>query len=259
MKRQTTRSMGAGPLGVVLAAALLVAFAVSPAVAQELLTNGDFETGDLTGWTVMDSGIGTFGISAPGALSPISGFPTSPNAGGGTSYAVSDQNGPGTHALIQTFTVPGPAALVVLRFEMFVNDQSGLGPLVNPAGLDDTAFPNQHARVDILTAAATPFDTGPSVLANFYMGVDPGPTPNPYIPYVFDITAAVGAGGTYQLRFAEVDNQLFLQQGVDNVSIEFTPAAPTMGTWAAALLALLLLLAGLTAIGYRSRGESAGA
>ena len=149
MKRPTTTVRGGRHLGTVLAAVLLVAFAqatVSPALAQELLTNGDFETGNFTGWTVTDSGGGTFFISAPGTASPISASPTSPNA-----------------------------------------------------------------------------------------------------------------GGTYQLRFAEVDNQFFQQQGVDNVSIEFTPAAPTMGGWAAALLALLLLLAGLTALGHRSRGGAAGA
>ena len=33
-----------------------------------------------------------------------------------------------------------------------------------------------------------------------------------------------GGGGTFVLRFAEVDNQLFFNQGVDNVSIEVVPA-----------------------------------
>jgi hypothetical protein len=34
----------------------------------------------------------------------------------------------------------------------------------------------------------------------------------------------VGAGGTFQLRFAETDNQLFLNMGVDNAGIDYAPA-----------------------------------
>ena len=66
----------------------------------------------------------------------------------GTYYAVTDQAGPGTQALIQAFTVPGPSPAVRLSFSMFVNDYDS-GPQVNAAGLDYTAVPNQHARVDI--------------------------------------------------------------------------------------------------------------
>ena len=227
MKRATRTTTGlvgrrAGPI---LGAVLLVLgqAMVSPAAAQELLTNGDFETGTLASWTVTDLGSGTFSPDAPGTTTPTSGFATAPNPGGGGTYAVTDQTGPGTHALTQAFTVPGPGT-VTLAFEMFVNDQSGSGGIVDPIGLDHTGPANQHARVDILTGAATPFDTAAGVLSNHYLGVDPGPNPNPYTSYSFDISAAVGAGGTFQIRFAEVDNQFFHQLGVDNVSIQFTSA-----------------------------------
>lgn len=104
---------------------------------------------------------------------------------------------------------------------------------------------------------------GAGVLANLYLTVDPGPTPNPYTPYVFDITSTVGAGGTFQIRFAEVDNQFFLHQGVDNVSIQFTAAppvpapVPAAGPWALAALALLLLLAGAISLTLRKRRRGA--
>src|SRR5207249_734802 len=101
-----------------------------------------------------------------------------------------------------------------LSFSMFVNDQDG-GPIVNPSGLNFTALPNQHARVDILTSGAGAFDTGTGVARNFYLGVDPHTNPNPYKNYSFDITNLVGAGGTFQLRFGEVDTQLNLNVGVD--------------------------------------------
>jgi len=208
--------------------------------AVPLLTNGDFETGDFTGWTVTDlaGGSGSWLIGTPGAVTPISGFPTSASGGSahGSSYAVTDQTGPGTHSLIQSFTVAPGATSVILTFDMFVNDTSGVGPIVDSAGLDHTGDANQHARVDILTAAADAFDTGAGVLDNLFIGVDPfDSNPNPFTSYSFDITSLVGAGGTFQLRFAETDNQGFFNQGVDNVSLDATfggSSVPEPGTMA---------------------------
>ena len=175
----------------------------------------------------------------------LSGYATAGPAAG-TFYALSDQTGPGTHALTQSFGVPIGATSVILSFDMFVNDESGLGGVVDPAGLDHTISPNQHARVDLLSPTASPFATGAAdVLDNFYLGVGAGTSPNPYTKYVFDITGLVTPGGIYQIRFAEVDNQFFFHQGVDNVSIEATAAAvPEPGTLAL-LAAALLSVAGL--------------
>jgi hypothetical protein len=200
-----------------------VAFNGTPAASftivqndAELITNPGFETSNLAGWTKADQGAGTF-HSATGTSTPVSNYPTAgPRTG--TRYAVSDMNSPSASALIQSFTVPSTASKVTLSFSMFVNDQDS-GPIVNPAGLDYSAIPNQHARVDILTEAAAPFDTGNGVLRNFYLSVDPHTNPNPYRSYSFDITDLVGSGGTFQVRFAEVNNQFFLNMGVDDVSI----------------------------------------
>jgi hypothetical protein len=222
-------------------AALLGAATIQTAGAVELLANGDFETGTFAGWTVADlaGGTGTFFISTPGALAPSSGSLTSAAGGSphGSFYAVSDQTGPGTHALLQSFTV-APGSTVILSFDMFANDWDS-GPIVDPIGLDHSGPPNQHARVDILTGAAGAFDTGAGVLANFYLGVDGGADPNPFTPYLFDITGIVGGGGTFQIRFAEVDNQLFFNLGVDNASINATAPEP------ASLAIIGLGLAGL--------------
>ncbi len=214
--------------------------------AVELITNGGFETGDFTGWSLFDQagGSGSFFVDNT-TSTPLSGSPTVGPAGG-SFYAVSDQNGPGAHVLLQSFTI-NPASTAILSFSMFVNDQSGVGPIVNPAGLDYTANPNQHARVDILRAGADPFSTNPAdVLANFYLNVDPFNNPNPYTNYSFDLTGLVGAGGTFLLRFAEVDNQLFLNQGVDNVSIDGSPVGvPESGSTVLLLGAGLLGMAGI--------------
>ena len=128
--------------------------------------------------------------SPPGAVTPISGFPTAPNPGGGAVYAVGEQNGPDAEVLIQQFTVPAAATQVLLSFEMFVNDWSGVGPIVDPTGLNPGVV-NQHARVDLMLPGFPPFNTGAGVVNNYYIGVDALAPPNPYSPYVIDITPDV--------------------------------------------------------------------
>jgi hypothetical protein len=229
-------------------AVLCCACLARPAPAVELITNGNFETGALGPWVVSDLATGTgswFIDDNLNLTTPISASATVGPAAG-TFYAVSDQPGLGTHSLTQTFVVAGPAQSVTLSFDMFVNDWSSTGPIVDPIGLDHRGPANQHGRVDILTAAAPPFDTGAGVLANYYLGADAGPDPHVYTPYSFDITSVVGAGGTFQLRFAETDNQLFFNMGVDNVSIQSTPVPePASGA--------LLMLGGLALARRRKR------
>jgi cysteine-rich repeat protein len=192
---------------------------VNDGVLVDLILNGNFESGAFAPWVRSNAGSGTFLIATPGANAPLSGFATQGNAGGGSFYAIADTDGPGAHALAQTFTVPWNATSVVLSFEMFVNDWSGVGPIVHPNGLDFNATPNQHARVDLLAAGSGAFDTGTTVVANLYLNVDPGSSPHTYTPYTFDLTGVAAPGGSYVLRFAEVDNQFYQNLGVDNVHV----------------------------------------
>ncbi len=234
-------------------AALLGALWVAPhAHAQDaLLTNGSFETGNLSGWTTAASGDGSFQLGTtandgsghyltPGTQS----FSVGPKSG--FYYAVSDGSspdnaGPGAHALLQSFTLSGAASHVLLSFDMFVNDYNGAGALNVGGALDPTqATPTQYARVDILKGTASALSTDVSdILVNLYAGEDAGNPPNAYTHYQFDLTSFLPTGSTYQVRFAEVDNQFVLNQGVDNVSLTaITPEPGTLG-----------LLLGLTAFG----------
>jgi hypothetical protein len=197
--------------------------------AIELITNGNFNAG-VTGWSVSNwaGGSGNWYFDTVGTTTPLSNFQISgsnkPGAAATGMYAVSDQLDPGAHALEQSFVVPGFAQSVILSFDMFVNSYGGMH--VNPASLDFNSTPNQHARVDLLVAGAGPFNTGPGVITNFFIGIDNSATnPNYFTHYTFDLTGLVGGGGTFDLRFAEVDNQNYLHMGIDNVSVYFVPKA----------------------------------
>jgi len=227
-----------------LTALLLSSFLLTSnaTAAVELITNGGFETGDFTGWTSTDllPGSGNFSVDTVGSTTPISGQTTAGNANGGNFYAVSDQTGPGTHAIEQTFVIPVAATRLILSFDMFVNNQSAGGTIIDPAGLTHQAgVPNQHGRVDILSAGSAAFDTGAGVLQNLFIGADPLPNPNPYTSYLFDLTSLLTPGGTFDIRFAETDNQLFFNLGFDNVSLLATIPEPHI---------ILLFLAGLLLI-----------
>ena len=231
-------------------AGLAFAWACPAVAASELLTNGDFETGTYAGWTttVQARSSGNLFIDTPGTPTPMSGLTTAPNISGGNFYSVTDQGGQGAYALLQSFLVPIGTTDLALSFQMFANSYGGVS--VNPAGLDYTASPNQHVRVDLLVAGASAFSTAAGdVVANFFIGADAGTNPNPYTNYMFDIFSFVTPGQTYQIRFSEVDNQLFLNQGVDNVSILATiSGVPEPSTWA-------MMLIGFGAIGFAMRRQ----
>ena len=254
-----------------LALTALACLAATNAHAQELLTNGNFETGTFVGWTQTNQDNGSFVLLAPGSDTPAvapdtTQFQTAANAGGGSFFAVSASGNPGTHALLQNFTVPFAVTRLDLSFQMFVNDQSGVGPIVDASGLDNrtggvtdptTGAPldNQHARVDILTSGAGDFSTaaGDIVTTLYGPNVDNpgGATPNPYLTYNFNLLGVLTPGTTYRLRFAEVDNDGSLNLGVDNISLLATTPVPEPSSLA--LLAGLSLSGSLWAARRRSR------
>src|SRR5262249_11374247 len=155
----------------------------------QLIVNGGFETGDLTGWTETDQagGSGSWFVNNT-TTSPMSGFQT-PGPASGSFYGLTDQTVPASHSLIQAFTVSA-GSQVTLSFDMFSNNQSGIQVAVGGASdLDFTAGPNQHARVDILTAGASPFDTASGVVSNLYNGstLTTNGATNPWVHFSFDI------------------------------------------------------------------------
>ena len=97
------------------------------ASASELFVNGNFGTGDLTGWTMTTNPapgpVGFYVTSA--TTTPNNGFPTVGADAPSTFYAVTDNQGPGDVAISQSFTVPVGTTSAILSFATFVNDIFG--------------------------------------------------------------------------------------------------------------------------------------
>jgi hypothetical protein len=209
--------------------------------ADQILTNGGFETGTFTGWTVANQAGGSNWFVVSGTTTPQSGMSTV-GAAGGLFYAVTDQGGAVAQSLLQSFTV-GAGNPVVFSFDMFANNwyqpTSVKATVVGPQGLDFTGAANQHARVDLLTGSANAFDTGAGVIHNFFLGADaPNNIVHAYTHYSFDISSFVEAGGTFQIRFAEVSNQYVFNQGIDNVVVNVIPEPSTLTITVGGLLLL---------------------
>jgi hypothetical protein len=203
----------------------LMGGAGGPARASQVLTNGDFEAGggSFTGWTVLDQpgGSGSWFIQS-GTGSPLNGFPVPPPPGPANA-AMTDQGGPGSHVLYQDFLVPTAVSSGTLMFDRFIGNQAG--DFFSPDSLDSNVSPNQQARVDILTTTADPFSVAAGdVLLNLFQTMPGDPLVSGYTNQSNDLTAFLTAheGQTLRLRFAEADNQLFFNFGVDRVSLDVT-------------------------------------
>lgn len=228
-----------------VAIATIAMLATTAASAAELITNGGFETGDYTGWTTSvqaGSGGSLQVIANVAGGSPLSGSAFLANTTGGNFFSITDQTGPGSYSLTQSFTLAS-AQTVNISFDMFANDQSGT---IFANGRDYNTSPNQNAVVDILFGAADPFTNAAiDIVSVLYgPGADTAGNPNPFTSYSATLSLAAG---TYQIRFAQTDNQLFFQQGVDNVSI--TNAVPEPMTWA-------LMVTGFGIVGGAMRRRS---
>lgn len=210
-------------------AAILLA-STSGANAANIIVNGDFETGNLSGWSNATNRY--YADSNNGGTTPASGRPSPINANGGNFFAVGDQNNSGATVLSQSFTVSG--ATVSISFDWFNNTYFG------HTGTNLTG--TQSQRVDIMTANASATDTGAGVVANLMLNQ----TANAWQTALYSLSLAAGS---YKLRFASYECCSHQNFGVDNVSVSEEVPEPAM---------IALFGLGAAALGLARRRRKAG-
>lgn len=215
-----------------------------PAQAQQLITNGGFESG-FAGWTRADQvGSESSWLLQTGATSPVNGFGV-PAPPGGTTAAMTDAMGPGSHVLYQDFVVPAAPGLATLSFALYINNHATA--FSAPASLDfSTPTLNQQFRVDVLTTSADPFSVAISdVLLAVYQTLPGNALVSGYTTITANLSAlfASHGGQTLRLRFAEVDNVAPFNAAIDNVSLVNVAGVPDSGETIVLLLSSVSLLA----------------
>jgi adhesin HecA-like repeat protein len=191
----------------------------SPAAS---VNNGNFETGNLNGWTVVNqTGGGGAWFAYSGTTSPLNSLPIAPPPQG-TFAATTDQGAPGSHVLYQDIALE-PNARHTLSFFLYYQNHGT--SFATPDTLDDTVSPNQQYRVDVLKPSADPFSVDPNdVLARIFRTEVGDPLTLAPTAKTFDLTPF--AGQTVRLRFAEVDNQGPFLASTDDVKVTTTSNPP---------------------------------
>src|SRR5262245_30897944 len=203
-----TTSLALKPIWLVAA----LGCALSSPAAAGLITNGGFELG-FAGWTRTDQAgsDGSFNVQT-GLVSPVNGDAV-PAPPGGTIAAMTDAQGPGAHALTQSFLVPGSVPSASLHFDLFIGNRAGTFTTPNLLDFSTPAL-NQQARVDLLVGSAGAFSLLPAdLLMNVFRTNVGDPAVSGYAHLSFDVTSLLNAhlGQSLTLRFAETDNVFTFQ------------------------------------------------
>ncbi|HEX3601183.1 MAG TPA: proprotein convertase P-domain-containing protein, partial [Lacipirellulaceae bacterium] len=173
--------------------------------ATNLIANGGFETGDFGGWTLENSGSGTFVVNN-GSVFPTSGDGASVPFDGAFS-ALTDQSGPGTHSIYQDVAVPVGSHLTLNWVDRIHNLAGSFIP------------PLQQYRVEFRDAGnnviATPFSTQLGDLSV-----------QDWTPRSVDLSAY--AGQTIRIAFVEEDNFGYFNLGLDDVAITSSNGVSTI-------------------------------
>jgi Ca2+-binding RTX toxin-like protein len=197
---------------VAVTVAILPAFGASAAT----ISNGGFETGNFTGWTVQNAGNGNW-FAYSGTTTPLSAM-TVPAPPEGLRAAITDQTGPGSHILYQDVALEAGATHTL---SMVVYYRTSAADFSTPNTLDHTVSPNQQYRIDIMKPTAPVTSVSPSDVLVPAFRTDPG-EPTSMAPTTLTVDLTPYQGTTVRLRFAEVDNQGFFNAAVDNVSLAST-------------------------------------
>jgi len=192
--------------------------------AQCTFTNGNFESGNLSGWTQFNrsNDIGNW-YNYTGTTTPLS-FHTISAPPQGTRAATTDQNAATTHVLYQDFTFPAGQSGTLSFYLAYNNTHTSFITLNT---LDYTG--NQQARVDLIkTTAGNESIAVGDVLVKLFQ-TKPG-DPNVMAPTLMTFDVSGFAGTTTRLRFAEAVGLNYFPVAVDNVCLSTTRTTITRTT-----------------------------
>lgn len=215
--RVVVRMRGFVAVAVVFAIGLLTVGAAG--AAANTVVNGDFETGDFTGWSLVDEPQPPSGswlvYNAEGPFQPP------PQ---GEFAAITDQGGPGTHILYQD--VPIEAGQPYLSMTVYY-DSSGPITVPTPDTLEATegGDENQQYRIDVMDPAAPIESIDPSdIFARMFRTLEGASTSIAPRRVGVDLSSFVGQ--TVRLRLAEADTLGPFNAGVDLVTTGPVPPPP---------------------------------
>jgi len=220
-RRNSMKLKSCIPAVVALALAACGTSTIPAPPAPPSVVNGNFETGDFTGWLTERQGEGAWYIYAHGTTSPNP--PASdpdvpfhvPEPPEGQYAAVTDMRAPGRRILYQDLKLDGRYMLQLAIF--YAN---GADHFASPGHFDFTsAEGNQQFRIDVMHPTA-PLDSvaATDVLAMVFhtsLGDPPSLAPQ---QRTFDLSP--WAGQTVRLRFVVVDNQGPLRAGIDAIRLD---------------------------------------
>lgn len=202
---------------------------IQPASATQVVTNGGFETGSLSGWSATNLGNGGCGTNAwavnstgtHGCTNNVGNMPAPTN---GIFAAYNTFDGPvGALQIAQQFTLPGSIASATLSFFDSVRMNIGGQP--------------RTFRIDLYDATNTVFLD--NLFSQSFQNVNQG-----WVFNTADVTNDLldNAGQTVTLRISNIIPQSFTGPagfGIDNISLEVTGAAvPEPGSLVLSGLAL---------------------
>jgi hypothetical protein len=190
------------------------------------VVNGDFETGNLNGWTMVDEG-------APGGWYAYSGthiapfgpcceteVPAPPQ---GSYAAIAAQEEEGMRILYQDIALE-PGTNLTLSMLVYYRSQAAL-VTPDPETLDYTGGPNEQYRIDVMKPSAPLASVEPEdILATVFQTKSGDPEEMPATKFSVDLSQF--AGQTVRLRVAEADNLGVLAAGIDSVSFPQPPPVP---------------------------------
>lgn len=197
-----------------LAAVACLALCASRAEAATVV-NGNFETGNLNGWTVFNDDASGDWFAYTGTETPFGGPAPAPPQG--QYAAITAQTDPGAHVLFQDIALEPGATHALSLLAYYESD----APILDPATLESSGSPNQQYRIDVIRQTAPLLTVAPGDILATPFRTKVG-DPQSLAPQRFTVDLTPFAGQIVRLRMAEVDNQGIFNAGVDDVTVTST-------------------------------------